>query len=220
MSDPTFPGEHNHLDSIQLRLIAEAASGYRGRPVHFVAQPGGDIREVPHDFHATVPDAGGKIAPPPIEAVVIPAYTEDKVPQKPPLKEASIHAEGVLEPVDLLNLPGGLGAADAVFWSESAVEKFLLPYYASVYGNQAARAVGDILFAFHGDRGMHEHGGPRSADDELTYAMAHIPKSEYVMLSDGSEVGADLAVLYKDASGSVRAETLPAFVRRRQQQEG
>jgi hypothetical protein len=222
MSNPTAPGEHPHLDSIQLRLIAEAASGTRGTAVHFVTGPDGNIREVSHDRRGDGARTDGGIAPPPLEAVVIPAYTEDKVPLKPPLNVATIHAEGVDEPVDLLDLPGGLGAADAVFWSESAVEKFLLPYYASVYGNQAAKAVSDILLAFHGDRGL---GGPSAragADDELTYAMAHIPKSEYVMLSDGGsvDVGADLAVLYKDGSGKVRAERLRDFVRRRAQQEG
>jgi hypothetical protein len=206
-----------HLDSIQLRLIAESASGLRGVPIHFVAFPDGTIREVwghPGDLG---------MEPPPLEVVVVPAFTEDKVPEKPPLTLASIQAKGVEQPVDLLDLPGGLGPADAVFWSESAVEKFLLPYYASVYGNQAAVAVAAILEAFHGDSGVGGGTGAALDDTELTYALAHIPKSEYVMLSDASyseetaAAGSDLVVLYEDGSGQARAERLPDFVRRRRE---
>jgi hypothetical protein len=230
--EPNVPDPHPHLNSIQLRLIAEAASGLRGEPVHFVGMPDGTIREVRHgqpggDAHPGEEAKG--VVPPPAEVVVVPAYTENMVPDKPPLTVATIQAMGVAEPIDLLDLPGGLGAADAVFWSESAVEKFLLPYYASVYGNQAARAVADILEAFHGDSGVGGDPRPRSgrlATDELTYAMAHIPKSEYVMLSganeaDGTEPGSDLVVLYKDKQDMPRAERLSDFVRRlRQARQG
>ncbi|HET6763657.1 MAG TPA: hypothetical protein VFH27_08290, partial [Longimicrobiaceae bacterium] len=228
---------HRHVDSIQLRLIAEAASGIRGMPVHFVAMEDGTVREVlhpehpDHPVHPTPPargDAGDPkgIVPPPLEMpVVVPAFTEDVLPAKPPLDFAAIRALGVAERIDLLDLPGGLGAADAVFWSESAVEKFLIPYYASVYGNQAALAVGDILEAFHGDRGDGgTHGGPRLTDpDGLTYAMAHLPKSEYVILSDSDNVGMSLAVIYEDPEtpGTLNAKRLPDFLRwRRARRQG
>ena len=220
---PVSPDPHRHVDSIQLRLIAEAASGIRGLPVHFVAMEDGTVREVLHPIHPEHPAAGGDAAapdgmlPPPLEMpVVVPAFTRDVLPEKPPLDFASIKAEGVAERIDLLDLPGGLGTADAVFWSESSVEKFLIPYYASVYGNQAARAVGDILEAFHGDRGDGaKRPGARFTDpDGLTYAMAHLPKSEYVMLSDGDNVGMSLAVVYEDPEnpGTLNAKRLPDFL--------
>jgi hypothetical protein len=230
MSDPTWPAEHPHVDSIQLRLIAEAASGLRGTPVHFVAFESGEIREVPHPHHpqGEPPAAdGGGVAPPPLEAVVVPAFTTDMVPEKPPLTFAQIQAQGVEGPIDLLDLPGGLGPADAVFWSESAVEKFLIPYYASVYGNQAAKVVGDILEAFHGDRGdggVHGGGGRLTDPDALTYAMAHLPKSEYVMLSGGDNLGTSLAVIYEDpdAPGELNARRLSDFLswRRARRRQG
>lgn len=200
MSTPT-PPDPVPLDSITLRLIAEAASGARGVPVQFVALPDGTIEE----------NRKGDRVPPP-DAVVIPAFTKDKVPNKPQLTEALIQAEGVDKPIDLLNLPNGMGAADAVFWSESAVEKFLIPYYASVYGNQAALAVGDLLEAFHGDRGGRGEVTPLDAE---TYALAHIPKSEYVLLGGKSDIGNDLAVIYRDGTNALTAVPLPQFLLQR-----
>jgi hypothetical protein len=199
-----------HLDSVQLRLIAEAASGARGVPVDFVASADGTVEERRHS---------NETAPP--GSVVIPAFTRDKVPDKPPLVEATIQAEGVGKPVDLLNLPNGLGAADAVFWSESAVEKFLIPYYASVYGNQAARAVGDLLEAFHGDRGHAAGAGAATPPAAETYALAHIPKSEYVVLSGESDIGREVAVIYRDdPTQPLTAVMLPDFLRQRRAKQG
>jgi hypothetical protein len=226
-SDPMPTDPHPHLDSLQLRLIAEAASGLRGEPVHFVAQSDGTIREMYHGEGGG--EAGGAQesghVPPPLDFVVVPAFTENVAPNMPPLTVATLQAQGVPDPIDLLDLPGGLGPADAVFWSESAVEKFVIPYYASVYGNQAARAVGDILEAFHGDRGDGGGRGSKLTDPDVqTYAMAHIPKSEYVMLDDAGNVVADLAVIYKDESqpGGLNARRLPDFLRwwRERRQQG
>jgi len=224
MSDSIQPQGHHHVDSIQLRLIAEAASGLRGAPVHFVAMEDGSIREVYHgpaEAGGGTPDDVLAAAPEQQMPVVVPAYTTNIFPDRPPLDLAQIQAEGVERPIDLLHLPGGLGEADAVFWSESAVEKFLIPYYASVYGNQATRAVGDILEAFHGDRG---DGSASFATDPnaLTYAMAHLPKSEYVMLSDVNDMGMSLAVIYKDPDdpGEVRALRLPDFLRWKRERQG
>lgn len=39
-------------------------------------------------------------------------------------------------------------AADAAFWSAAAVEKFLVPYYASTYGSMAPRVVAQLLNIF------------------------------------------------------------------------
>jgi hypothetical protein len=181
-----------HLDSIQLRLIAESASGSRGFPVTFVALPDGTVEER---------KMRPKDVPP--GSVVIPAHTKDMVPDKPPLTVATIQAQGTTEPIDLLELPNGLGRADAVFWSESAVEKFLIPYYASVYGNQATQAVGDLLEAFHGDRGDGAKRGEATPPEVQTYAIAHIPKSEYVLVGGESDIGRDVAVIYREPEAPV-----------------
>lgn len=197
------------LDSIKLRLIAEAASGSRGQQVDFVARPDGTIEETKHPAKE-----------PPPGSVVIPVFTMDKVPNKPKLNLAEIQAEGVSQPINLLDLPNGLGPADAVFWSESGVEKFLIPYYASVYGNQAALAVGDLLEAFHGDRGDGT-GVQVTPPDVQTYALAHIPKSEYVLIGGESDVGRDIAVIYKDPDSQVlTALALTDFLAFRRRRRG
>lgn len=68
--------------------------------------------------------------------------------------------------------PGGKFAADAVFWSVSAVEKFLVPYYASVYGDQGPAYAQKVMDAMlHRDT---------TETEEQTYAIAHLPSSEYV----------------------------------------
>lgn len=213
MPDPIHPYPV-HLDSIQLRLIAEAASGNRGEPVYFVVLPDGTIAE---SKNPDVPESE--------KGLVIPAHTADRVPGKPPLTVATIEAEGAPEPVNLLDLPNGLGRADSVFWSESAVEKFLVPYYASVYGNQAAEAVADLLDAFIGDRRRSGSGGEAeggrawgTVEDVEVYAMAHIPKSEYVLLGSQSDIGRDVAVIYREkvdnGQSPLTALLLPDFLGR------
>jgi hypothetical protein len=158
-----------------LREIAESASGMRdqelwfvvtGSPATYTWSPrcvhAGDDTEVIHVAVAAVPD---------------PVSTVDC---------AQIGVPGG-KPVDLLGItikpiaphPGGTYAADAVFWSVSAVEKFLVPYYASVYGDQGpkmAQAVLDVLL-----RGAESAGdGVRGEENETPFAVAHLPSSEYV----------------------------------------
>jgi hypothetical protein len=57
----------------------------------------------------------------------------------------------------------------------------------------------------------------------LTYAMAHLPKSEYVVLSDVESVGVSLAVIYEDPAEPdvLNAKRLPDFLRwRRARRQG
>jgi hypothetical protein len=54
---------------------------------------------------------------------------------------------------------------DALFWSESAVEKFAVPYYASLAGSEAAGEVTDLILAYR---------------DSDVYGLVHLPKSDYV----------------------------------------
>jgi hypothetical protein len=203
------------LDSIQLRLIAEAASGTRGRPVVFAVSPRGEIRELTGERTQDVPP----------ESFTIACFTPDTTPDQPPLVEASLQAAGAHR-INLLDLPGGLGGADSVFWSQSAVEKFLVPYYASVHGARAGRAVAELLDAFAGDR----RGAPYAAEldaeplakgdggEVQVYALAHIPKSEYVLLGPGGEaetVVEDVAVVFRpDGDSALTALHLRDFLKR------
>lgn len=70
---------------------------------------------------------------------------------------------------------------DAMFWTESAVEKFLVPYYASVHSADKAlgREMRRIAKVFDGK--FKPKGRTLEHDEEVTvYAMVHLPKSEYV----------------------------------------
>lgn len=95
--------------------------------------------------------------------------------------------------------------ADAVFWSASAVEKFLMPYYASTYGSMAPKAVTQLLSVFvppgspelegNGMMELMEQSGTlpphrpmlRTPDVSVTtppdydqpFAVVHLPSSEY-----------------------------------------
>lgn len=204
-----MPGETNKnkpatFSSVQLRLIAEAASGQRGEEITFVLMEDGSIRERR--------GPGG-----PHGVLEVPAYTENDTPNQPPLVEATLKAQGT-EAVNLLDLPDGLGAADAVFWSKSAVEKFMVPYYASVYGDQAGKAVEDLLWPFRGDRKVtkasSDSGAVRATGDDVqVYAMAHLPKSEYVLVGGESDIGTDTTVLFRESSSQVMAAlTLRKFL--------
>jgi hypothetical protein len=165
------------LDSRQLRRIAEAVSGYRGSFRFWLVltqDAGGTLAwEVMRDDPGDVP-----------HAVVIPCQTlKDAV--RPPLAAATLQAAGA-EPIDLLNLnledDGGnvVHTADAVFWGDSSVEKFVVPYYASVYGDQAGEAVTELLNSYNGMKaesaGMEEGEGEPS--QTTVYGLVHIPRSE------------------------------------------
>lgn len=92
--------------------------------------------------------------------------------------------------------------ADAVFWSVSAVEKFLVPYYASVYGDKGpkmAKAVLDVLLP----PTETAEGGEAMVEDETPFAVAHLPSSEFVGEPEADPVFVHrLAALYP--SGHVR----------------
>lgn len=122
----------------------------------------------------------------------------------------SIRAEG-FAPIDL-------DRCDAVFWSESAVEKFLFPYYASKGMWDAAHILTRISQLWYGFvPGPDETPSPLTGvlgedTDPIPFAMAHIPTSEYVPVVP-SDVGAELHFLFRKADGTVLAKSLAEFLR-------
>jgi hypothetical protein len=100
-------------------------------------------------------------------------------------------------------------AADAVFWSESAVEKFLVPYYASVAGDQAEAAVGKLLNVFNRGR---QAGDGTVRNDEQPFAIAHIPKSEYVTVDGEQPAATGFHVLAVSPAAGVSATPLEQFL--------
>ncbi len=99
------------LTSTHLRRLAEEADGRRGEKLQLIQDPRtGELR-----FLA----AGEKLVRG--TAVVAEAATENRVPDRKPVK-VSLMVNG--RKIDLKG-------CDAIFWSESAIEKFVWPYYQS-----------------------------------------------------------------------------------------
>lgn len=109
---------------------------------------------------------------------------------------------------------------DAVFWSESAVEKFVLPYYASKSMWEAAAVLDKISMYWYGE--IPPATDPSGPVDDLVaesteplpppYALAHTPDSEWSVLDGlGSPTGHNLHLLVKDGEAirAVRLSDLP-----------
>lgn len=165
-----------------LREIAECASGMRTHDLYF---------RVPS---LTGPQAFDVISDPPEPPGELPGYTLIHVEPVPdPGRKVSVALIGDgPHVVNLMDLKvkanavhqGGTYEADAVFWSVSAVEKFLVPYYASVYGDQAASYVSSVL-------GILLPGAGNQSDptDDPAFAIAHLPSSEYTGLMMPDQAG-------------------------------
>jgi hypothetical protein len=107
---------------------------------------------------------------------------------------------------------------DAVFWSESAVEKFLLPYYASKSLWDAADVLGKISWYWYGRIPTETSASTHTEDVGETeeplatpFAMAHTPDSEWTVLDADVPAGHDLHLLIKDGDvvRAVRLSDLP-----------
>ena len=180
-NDEPPPSTQPVLDSKQLRKIAEAVSGYRGTPQYWLVLTQNADGTLSHEVHDRDP---GPLS----NAVVLPCQTP-KEADRPQVVSATIRAAGGPE-VNLLDLEleddegDTVYRADAVFWGESSVEKFVVPYYASVYGADAGEAVTELLDAYNGVAAAGAEtrdGEPNSVE---AYGLVHIPRSEYIELDD------------------------------------
>ncbi|HEU0012816.1 MAG TPA: hypothetical protein VFQ45_03995 [Longimicrobium sp.] len=108
-----------------LRQGADQASSVRGETVFFNYEPGA--------VAITEPGAAGSVR----------VSTAPSAGSRPTVQNARIHVNGY-QPCEL---PGDLYSA--ILWSESAVEKFLLPYYVSAGGPHAYEVLQAIHKAFY-----------------------------------------------------------------------
>jgi len=197
-----------------LRRIAETASGLRYQDTWFEVT---DTDVLIYDKEPTTVLPGS----------ILIKCTGWKEPTIPKVATATIATDTssidlLAVPVPEQELPGWTGpmqyTADAVFWSASAVEKFLVPYYASVYGTLAPDVVAQLTNVFvpagsaelAANTMMEMVGAPPPPTSppldvvtpELTispppdydqpFAIVHLPSSEYVAdagLDDGSGGG-------------------------------
>jgi hypothetical protein len=164
----------------ELRKAVECAASYRDQEVYLVVDDEG------WSVQTMMPIVKEG-------AAVIPCKSPGAATARPPVLLAKIGIDKE-KPADLLDLkdPAGkeLGSADAVFWTAAAVEKFLVPYYASVYGDQAPKKLDELIGILGAVRDP-------STDLDGAFAVAHMPKSEYVQLDGG------LAVLEHTPTGPV-----------------
>jgi len=164
----------------QLRMAAEAAASYRDQEVYLIVDADGWSVKAERPAN-------------PEGKAVIPVKSPGKPTAPPRVGFAKI---GINEATaaDLRNLkdPNGvaIGPADAVFWSPAAVEKFLVPYYASVYGDWSPTKLTALIGILGAPRAPIAHVGSAfayvdAAADAGAFAVAHMPKSEYVQIDDG-----------------------------------
>lgn len=151
------------LNFQMLRQIAESASGMRDRDLWFVVD--GESFEI--FLEEPVVPAGTVMIP--VTAVKDPESTV----QVAAISDGNAPVNLMEVPVPAIPpYPAGSYAADAVFWSISAVEKFVLPYYASVYGDGAPEKVRVVLDLLRDPAAL-------GLTQPFPFAIAHLPSSEY-----------------------------------------
>jgi hypothetical protein len=172
------------VDYHHLRLVAEWASSMRNRQVDFAVRDG-----------AVWLDEADPAPRRP--ALRVPAATAGRYGR---VRALTMAVPGVPEPLDLA--PYGV---DALIWSEAAVEKFLVPFYASCAGPRAGRFLTGLFDAWNGD-----HGAVRAV--ALTH-LAHTGGKAPLTLAN------TLGVVFRDdgdgsAAPALRLLPLGAFLAR------
>jgi hypothetical protein len=213
MADPILA-----LNSIDLRDAADYASSLRGpdgNPIFLVTTPGGDgglSINPTKDFLPCSTPTNNSVA----------CSTMTVQPDRPTVDSVTIQAAE--SPVE------GLDRYDAVFWSEAAVEKFVIPYYASKWQWEAATllsVLSNVWYGFVPPAGKTSvEITPTEPDDGIPFALAHLPRSEYVVLGGGdvethhggvvaphSDIrGRDLVLLVRHPDGTVSHRPLSYYL--------
>ncbi len=185
------------LDARDLRNRADAYAGLRGPrgDRYFFVQKGspghGDL-ERQH-----------KPGEPPPEGTVFQLDTAAQRPDRPEVTNVIIESGG--DTTELAHM------YDAVFWSESAVEKFVFPYFASKWMWKAADYLTVLSDCWYG-RGPCEHPTGEE-DDSVPFAIAHVPDSDYRAIPDGS----NLHLLVRTKEGKVQAHPLADLIAKREE---
>lgn len=190
---PLVPLQVSALTYEDLRGLAEYASGVRDDAIVRLAVYGGGRIEV------LDPDQ-----PEPAAALVVPTYVGGGVGNHNYTEYARIGTKACGEgSVDLLDINGTGKRGDSVFWTQSAVEKFLVPYYASVAGRAAPEHIGTLL-GLLGSRHMVPVAPGGGITEYEVFVLIHLPQSEYVDQrggASGANYPADLAVGLRATDG-------------------
>lgn len=186
-------------NALQLRHLAEHVSSLRGMAWNLYAH---ELDGEPRiQLAPTVADI--EFAPTPLMELDTRFQAPGRV-----VPEVQISAEGEVM---------SLASYDAVFWSEAAVEKFVIPYYASKSLWMAAHVLTGLSRLWYGF--VPGEGSAGESTEPIPFALAHLPTSDYIML-DGQEPGADLHLLYRQPDGSVLPRSLAELLREEREAGG
>jgi hypothetical protein len=213
MNAPSHNPVRTPITFEMLRAVAEAASGTRDAPAWYV-----------RDTHTDDPKKRGIIqvfVQEPREGVdyhpgslVIEVGQDPGVMPPPPATppgwgRLGFSVERSLDLMDVLRKihpERGEVAADSVFWTESAVEKFVVPYYASVSGPGAENAIGRVLRVLHRKSPNRPlAGGEGAPEPGEAFALVHIPTSEYFQ---ADLAGTEFLAAVVDGNGEPAAVSL------------
>lgn len=160
---------HEPISATLLRRIAEAADGHRGEKYWLVIST--DEEDLDNGKRGHYVSKGHKKE----------SDADDELPGKPKRHRIgpfftpswTLPGKRTLTGLDVSTSKGGVSEGprkvkdveqlDSLFWTESAIDKFLIPYYVRIYGSSYAA---DIQAAFN---------------EEDTYALTHLPGSEYAV---------------------------------------
>ncbi|MDB4950652.1 MAG: hypothetical protein JWM27_3301 [Gemmatimonadetes bacterium] len=201
------------LGSIPCRELAEFASGIRDQYLSFVPA-GGEMQVVA----CPGPDPCGVVG----EAFG--CLTQRRRPDRPAVEALSAVVNGEIAPMVGFSDPLTSVAPDALFWTAGAVEKLMVPYYASVTGRSSPFSVPRLLGKWDGIIPPTGPGGEEQAVQVLqtvldsappadtpfssqVFAVAHLPRSEYVPEEDsggGGSVSRSASLLLEDRTYMLR----------------
>lgn len=186
------------LSSTQLRALAEMVDGNRGTPYAYAK--GRRIWMSPTED----PDPNANI---------IPVDTRDVVAKRRCITQITVQLDDGNEYT--LFPPEGT-FPDALFWTESAVQKFLVPYYAakSAADPRVDRVIRTLLDTFNGKlpkKPPVDDGAPASDGTVEVFALAHLPKSEYTG-ETGAAAALDSLAVVRLGEGGVTVERLPEYL--------
>jgi hypothetical protein len=191
------------LNSTHLRQMAEMADGMRGMP--YLAANAEQI------WMAVAPSEDPDV-------LSIPVDVPDTVKRRRTITQITVTLDDGRE-VALFPQTGHV--PDAIFWTESAVQKFLVPYYAAKHASdrRVDRVIRTLLDVFNGKKKKEEPHAPAPAgaaaagEDPVVevFAMAHLPKSEYTGETDPALALGSLAVLHAEGE-EVRMESVPVYL--------
>jgi hypothetical protein len=137
------------LDYTQLRLLAECAVGITDEAAnfYFTQKPEPELKLSAKGLDSLDADE-----------VVIPALDDEKYPKN------GVTLKAGDKPLVHDDPAPAAGVADAIFWSDAAVQKFVFPYVASCAGTGAATMLQQVQQAWNG----------YPTDKVVVYALVHV----------------------------------------------